>query len=497
MILINPWIQRPGYPLYLPSENLGLGYLASFLRKHSVSVEIIDANMQELSASQVVRRVASNGPAVIGISLAAEHVKEVAELARALKASLPDVHITVGGRFATLSHMSILQCHCCIDSVVRGDGELTLLDLVRTLERGLGLDGVLGLSFRGPDGQPCVNERRFPLANLDQLPWPARDTLSYVQTLGHNWATQLSTSRGCYGQCSFCDVPVIYNGCWRARSERDVIEEIRWLRQEYGVSLIRLTDDDFIGAGQNGCRRASRLARMLVQEGLDIQLMIAAQANRVEYDLFALLHEAGVVDCLVGVESGVDRILGLYRKGTTVRQNLRAIETLRRIGIRLNLAFIMFDPRMTLTELQKNYVFLESNGLLTVDALRSRLWPLDGTSVSNELRTTTKVFEGGKQSSWALDAYQDAAVADVLEIVRKCSMLTYDLDLEIYAGLKFGALAEFQVEQLQSNNLELWKTIFRNAIEDPICFDFEWVAKESSQLRAQVSTMASANQSKE
>jgi anaerobic magnesium-protoporphyrin IX monomethyl ester cyclase len=237
ILLVAPFFQDERYPLYLPSENLGLGYLASYLRIHGVDVNILDANMTALSYKVVAERASQSEYILVGIAASFQLlIDEVLRIARLIKETTPLVHITIGGHFATFRHLEILQAERCIDSVVRGDGEETLLQMVRALEAKRTFEGIDGVSFRTSTGQIVVNRPRGFLKNLDDLPYPARDTLLFVKHLGHPWPTQISSSRGCYGNCSFCDIRAFYGRCWRARSSNKVVDEIEWLTNECTLS---------------------------------------------------------------------------------------------------------------------------------------------------------------------------------------------------------------------------------------------------------------------
>lgn len=211
--------------------------------------------------------------------------------------------------------------------------------------------------------------------------------------------------------------------------------------------------------------------------------MIDARPEAVDYDLFKELKEAGTVDCLVGVESGVDRILKLFNKGATVSRNRRAIEILRSLDISLNLGFIMFDPRMTFDELRENYRFLLETGVVTVDSLRSWLWPLFGTPVVEQLRAAGLVVE--EMLGDVIYRFQDADVEAVFNIISECTKLTYPFDYAFFKLRKFTPTLPEGAQAISRDNLKLWIEIFEAALEDPHGFDFSWVQLRQNELLGQ------------
>jgi len=215
--------------------------------------------------------------------------------------------------------------------------------------------------------------------------------------------------------------------------------------------------------------------------------MIDARPEAVDWELFQELKAAGAIDCLVGVESGIDRILKLFNKGATVSRNVRAIEILRSLGIKLNLGFIMFDPRMTFDELHANYRFLQENGVVTVDSLRSWLWPLFGTPVVDQLRAANLVVE--ETLGDVVYRFEDSVVGRVFNVISHCTELTYPLDYAFFKLRKFNPILPAEAEIISRQNLGLWIDIFEAALEDPHGFDFSWVEGKRDKLLDKVKSL--------
>lgn len=466
VLLISPSFEDPRFPLYLPSENLGLGYLASVLRSKDIPVEILDANMIGLKAPSLIAAAKAETYQVVGVSVPFQTaIDEAFRIVSSVREAWPNAHICVGGHFPTFRHEEILLANLEVDSVVRGDGEQTLLELVEHLSSGASLKSVLGLTFRESKGI-TVNLPRPPLSDLDTLPWPARDSLNYIRRLGHPWPTQLSSCRGCFANCAFCDIRSFYSQSWRARSPEALVDEIQYLVENFGSKIFRFTDDEFIGPRGggpiHGPKRAAAIAQEVISRGLKIGLMIDARPEAVQPDLFALLRDAGTFDCLVGVESGVDRILRLYTKGATVEKNLRAISILRDLDISLNLGFIMFDPRMTFDELLANYRFLIDSKVVTANALRSYLWPLYGTRIIQQLEDDGLVVS--RTLGDLKYRFRDPRVGKVFDTIQRCARLTFEFDWSLYQARKNRAVTRDKERYLEATYLALWVEIFSQAL---------------------------------
>ncbi len=122
------------------------------------------------------------------------------------------------------------------------------------------------------------------------------------------------------------------------------------------------TDPNFFGPGRQGQRRALRLASLL--KSRNIRFGIEARVNDIHEETIEVLVDAGLRHLLIGLESGRDTTLKRLNKMTTVAQNERAIQVLRRHGIEPNIGFIMFEPYSTLRDIRTNLEFLQRNNLL-------------------------------------------------------------------------------------------------------------------------------------
>jgi radical SAM superfamily enzyme YgiQ (UPF0313 family) len=494
-LLIAPSFENPRYPLYLPSENLGIAYVASSLRHRGFAVDLIDANMLEASADTLLSYLPSHDYGIVGIAVPFQTVVDEALLVASLvKGQWPDCHVTVGGHFPTFRDVAILESSPDVDSVVRGDGEETFSELALAVFEKRSLHFIAGLTFRDKSGRIITNLPRTPPDDLDSLPYPARDTLRDIQRAGHPWPTQISSSRGCYASCAFCDIRQFYGRTWRARAPVKLVDEIQYLQTEYGSKRFRFTDDEFIGPrpgkGLHGPTRAREIALEILRRGLTVELMIDARPEAVDRSLFTLLREAGTIDCLVGVESGVDRILKLYSKGATVRHNIDAVRILRDLGISLNLGFIMFDPRMTMAELRANYHFLIEQDIATVDSLRSWLWPLYGTPVVEQLRAAGLVTN--ETLGDVFYRFADPTVGEVFDVVSRCTKITFPFDYALFTARKRKTISVRSVDDLSAELLSLWKQIFEEALRQPLSFDYDSVRRATATLLAAIAKLNGA-----
>ncbi|MFN7955833.1 MAG: radical SAM protein [bacterium] len=232
---------------------LGLLYLASYLRKFlpEVDVHIVDLFVDYPEPEEAARRIVALGPDLVGIGSFNVDGAVAHRVARAVKSALPRVPMIFGGPYASCSWRSILR-DPNVDAAVIGEGEETLVDLVRTLDAGGDLTQVAGIALRNADGITIQTPERPFIADLDAIPHPAWD-LVRISDYDFSFANQylfvakrnavIFTSRGCPYRCSYCHH--VQGKKFRARSPENVIEELRILHDRYQVRDILVQDDIF------------------------------------------------------------------------------------------------------------------------------------------------------------------------------------------------------------------------------------------------------------
>lgn len=340
------------------SESLGLGYIAAVLRRDGHEVEILDAQLQLLDLKAAIAAVLARPFDCLGITAMTPDRDMLTRVAKTVKKQRPGAVIVAGGYFPTLDTARCLARCPEIDIVVRGEGESVASELWGRLERGEDWTGVPGVAYL-KDGEPVLNPMPGLIADLDSLPFPARDALEQGPPV--EWAS-IASSRGCYHSCSFCSVNTFYDlsggHAPRFRDPVKVVDEIESIISSLGITKFSMMDDDFIGPGKTR-EHARRIAEEIIARKLKINLSIECRADEVDEDLLKLLKEAGLTGVFLGIESGVQRQLDTYNKRTTVEQNRRAIEVVRGLGLAMQPGFIPFDPYTTFEELQENMQFVK------------------------------------------------------------------------------------------------------------------------------------------
>lgn len=408
-------------------ESLALGYLTAALEHHAFSVDWINGELERLGPEEIADRITGGQQtSLIGISLKSQRALSAAvDIAALVKLQNPGVHVTLGGLFPSSGGEEIIAACPEIDSCVKGEGEVAIVDLASAIEKAQPLSSVPGLVFRA-GGEPRVSAARARVANLDALPFPARRDLEFLVThsvAGATNANMLAT-RGCYAACTFCSIHQIYGDrLVMRRSPENVVAEMADLVRRFGVRRIAFIDDLFIHPSRAGIAWAFRVADLIDQAKLPVKFFAEIRADTVREDLLRRLTEVGLYKMFIGMEAGVQVLLDRMDKGCTVEDNERALSVLRgNLGLRphqINFGYIMFEPDMTLDELEGQYLWLKNSGHATVQNIQNRMNVYWGTPQFDKMKKQGRLTPTAELSDrWAYD-FSDPVVGQLERVFRQ------------------------------------------------------------------------------
>lgn len=373
--------------------NLGLGYLAAVLRQYGYTVHVVDI---EQAPEQILKTAQELNPILIGFSLIFQFfIDRYAALLYVLRANGIDCHFTMGGHFPSLSYEQTLYLAPELDTVVRFEGEMTLVELVDAVSTGNDWHDIHGIAYRR-DQDVVVTPARALVEDLDQLPYPERN-YEPEAVLGRSIMPILA-SRGCARTCSFCSIHTFYRAApgkiVRTRKPAEVVREMCMLHEERGVTIFLFQDDDFPLFGTVWRRWANEFVDELHRNGLPGRVIwkMNCRADAVDRELFIRMRDAGLYLVYMGLESGSEQGLETLHKQITVEQNIKAVNVLKSIGLMWEYGFMLLDPSSTFESVQENLNFLRTilaDGCLPVTFCR--MLPYDGTPIKDELVRTGRL----------------------------------------------------------------------------------------------------------
>lgn len=368
-------------------EPLGLLYLVAVLRQIGHRATVIQADYYGLSVEQTAQVALLHEPEVIGFSVTQRAAPATIAIIERLRVLGYRGHICCGGYLPSLCPQEFLAAAPGVDSVVIGEGEVTFPELVGRLAARSQWQDLLGIAYRYQDGRVVVNALRPAIQNLDALPYPDRQLLSDAfHRMGY--ATVI-TSRGCYGNCTFCSQNAFKQlnpgPRWRGRNPSEVVSELERIWRDFGIATFKFNDDDIFGPGTAGRKRIVGICEELLRRNLNFHLMAYCRINDVEEDMMQLMRRAGFERLLVGVESILPPILSQYRKGIFPEQIYLSFALLKRLGFTVIPGFMMFNPYTTIEGLPVELAFLREAEAYGV-SISKTLKVHDGTDIKSILQ---------------------------------------------------------------------------------------------------------------
>ncbi len=264
------------------------------------------------------------------------------------------------------------------DFIIQGEGELTLLELIKKIENNENFNTIDGIVYRNQTNT-IVNPPRKVLQNLDQLPFPAWDLID-IKSYQSVWkksktefTLNIATTRGCPYKCNWCAKP-IYGNRYNAHSPKYVVDQIAYLNEKNNVNRFWMCDDIF-GLKPNWVQEFNK---ELKSRKLAIKYFIQSRVDLLlKEDTIEALSESGLEEVWVGAESGSQRILDAMDKGTKVEEIYEATRLLKLKDVRV--AFF----------LQFGYLTEDKNDIKKTIAMVKELQPDNiGISVSYPLPGT-------------------------------------------------------------------------------------------------------------
>lgn len=356
ILLINPpnnmdRVLGKGHVFVKSFEPMGLLYIAAVLEKHGYSVKILDAFFENYNLKQIDNFIAEYRPEIIGITCLTSMGSLTYQIGKLIKKKYPDMKIVLGNVHASVFSTAFLKNRIA-DVVVHGEGEYTMLEVVKAFEKNSDLANVLGISWW--DGKKVIdNPKRPPIKDLDELPLPARHLIpleKYVIDNLNNFVfinntkkaiRQTVTSRGCVFQCRFCVVHQYR--LYRYHSPKRVVDEMELLINKYNTGFIFMMEPLFIANRQ----RVIAICKEIIKRKLHFKWGCECHVKLVDLELLNWMGKAGCYEVHFGIESGVQRLLDNVCKGTTLDQIEKAVKLTKQTKIKISGLFMLGLPGET------------------------------------------------------------------------------------------------------------------------------------------------------
>lgn len=376
VLLINPKQSVAKGSIRRLPTHLGLMYIASVLERAGHNVHILDSPCEGydqvyetdglefygINDEKLALIIRDAKPDFVGVScLFSKQLDEVRRTCKIVKQAYPQAMTVVGGMYPSLFAGEILASSPEIDYIIQKEGESRLLNLVNNPENPESHDG---LAYR-KRGKVIVNPALF-VEDVSKLPMPARhlvDLKRYIKIgLFSNpfsrkeMIEQVLCSRGCAFRCDFCSTPRFW-GNYRRRNARDILREIIYLRDAYGVEEIQFRDDNLTIDRENALRLFQSM------KGLGIVWCSGAMIQSLDAEIIKSMAESGCYKLTLSPESGSERVLReLMKKPLNLSRVKPVFDLCHEYNISIHSDFIIGYPGETLEEINRTFDFAREIG---------------------------------------------------------------------------------------------------------------------------------------
>ena len=349
--LIYPGLAQIGFASFgrgTPTTNLmslGLGYISASIKKNTkFEVDAIDLRKIK-NWDEFENELGKRSCDIVGIytnTVNFDYAMKCAAIANKMGKT-----VIAGGPHATLVPKELLDTGN-VDHIITGEAEITIVDILERLDKGLEVEKVI-------QGQP--------IENLDELPFPDRDLFDLKKRLNlpgifpypPRYAGVLA-SRGCGFNCKFCQ-PLerkIFGKKLKFRSIDNVIEEVKILKDHYGVDFIMFQDDQLTQNREWVLNLCTEMKKTGIIWGA------LARVDTVDKEVIKSMKEAGCIVMQFGFESGSQKILDFLRKRAKVEQAVETARLCRENGVLIFANYMMGIPTETEEDIEATYRLMKT-----------------------------------------------------------------------------------------------------------------------------------------
>lgn len=405
ILLVNTPIPTMYYnrEFYAPSS---LMYLGAVLQNNGDEVKLLDLktmmpedtkNPMPFYEKILLKTVKSFSPDLIGIScLFSGNFPDLLKISIFLKKHHKDIPIVIGGIHPTIYAEKILKDCPSIDYVVIAEGEESTAQMVNAIKNGSYDFGKIdGFAYR-KNGKVHVNKKTKYIQNLDSLPFPAynlidikdyyEDTSNWhnPRNLPINTTLPIISSRSCPNRCNFCSMFMVMGPRWRARSAKNVVDEIEYLYNKYDHHHFSFMDDNFT----LNKRRTLEICSDIISRGLEIQFETpnGISINTLDEEVMDALINAGLVRTYLAIESGSEyirnKVMGKHLTTEKIYEVTNLAKSYKQLVVKAY--FIIGMPEETHETLEDTYNMIKK---IDVDRIYlHNVIPFPGTAVFEQAK---------------------------------------------------------------------------------------------------------------
>ncbi|MCB4790691.1 MAG: B12-binding domain-containing radical SAM protein [Elusimicrobia bacterium] len=369
---------------------LNLAYIASYImqQRPKNTVNILDCEGESLNYETIEKNISKYKPHIVGITSPTPAYEQVLKICRIVKSIDQKTNVILGGPHPTSLPEETLS-HDDVDFVVIGEGELTVIELLDSIESGSkDYSNIDGIAYRGENSNVVFTKERKFIEDLDILPFPARQLLPIeayylppTKKVGSGKATNMITGRGCPYNCGFCLSECTWKREYRSRSIENVVAEIEECITKYGLNEFSFHDELFTG----NKKRLLALCEEIIKHDLKISWVCQSRVDHVDKEILDMIKKSGCKKISYGFESGSQIILNKMNKRANLDQARIAVKITKEAGLKIVGGFMLGYIGETVETIKETIAFAKELDLDTAAFFIAIPYP--GTDFYNEAKT--------------------------------------------------------------------------------------------------------------
>lgn len=368
-----------------PYVPLGILYLSSFLKQNGMDVTLYDSTFK--SKEEQRQQLLKSKPDVVAVYCNLMTKLNVLSLIKFIRSSLllKDSKIILGGPEPPFYAKEFLDYGA--DIIVEGEGEVTMMELCRELEKtSPELTNVRGLIFRNDNNEIIKTPAREQIKDVNELPYPDRENVDIQLYLdawkkAHGYSSvSINTQRGCPYTCKWCSHSV-YGTTYRRRSPDKTADEVEWIIKNYNPDMLWFVDDVFTMSH----KWLFELEQIFNQRNIKIRFECITRSDRMNEKVIKSLKNLGCFRVWIGAESGSQRVLDLMDRRVKADNVREMIKLTKKYGIETG-TFIMIgypgEKKNDIIETAEHLKLSDPDIFLTTVA-----YPIKGTRLFTEVES--------------------------------------------------------------------------------------------------------------
>jgi len=292
-------------------------------------------------------------------SLFTTYYEEVDRIIELIKKHHKNSIIAVGGNHATLHAQYYLNAQS-VDFIIRGEGEISSIELLEKIQKGGALDDIPGVIYtKNPQNINSLSQS----PDINQIAYPARELLAPRDFIAYKKKLiSLITSRGCPNRCNFCTGKIIWGNKYRTTNIDYAMKEIDQCLKDYKADIINFEDDNLFANQERAKSLLNEIIKLkkTIQKNFELTAMNGISIENINEEILPLMQEAGFKELNISLVTKSSAIQSENNRPFDSQKFKNIASAAQNLGFNVRGYFIMGLPEQTKEEIRETIDFLKS-----------------------------------------------------------------------------------------------------------------------------------------